>query len=91
MEEIEATPEYLKAFNNGYLIAKHLPDLSEKLTSIKGDSPKLTGLKDGRDQFIREFEKERYPTWLRSERLKSKEQDQEKNKDKEKGGPDLTK
>jgi hypothetical protein len=91
MEEIEVTPEYLKAFNDGYLIAKHMPELSEKLAQIKGQTPQLTGMKDGRDQYVREFKKERYPSWLRSDRFKSKDDAPDKQKDKERDGPDLTK
>lgn len=89
MQDLELTPEYLKSFNDGYLIAKHMPELSEKLAGIKGHSPSLTGLKDGRDQFIHEFEKDQYPAWLRADRLKPKDKTQDK--DKEKDGPDLSK
>lgn len=89
MEDFEPTPEYLQAFNDGYLIAQHLPELSDKLSKIKSISPQIVGMKDGRDQYVHEFEKERYPAWLRSDRFKDKEDVQEK--DKEKDGPDLIK
>ncbi len=89
MEDIEPVdPEYLKGFNEGYLIKEHLPDLADRLADSIGDSMRSQGFKDGRVEMIREREKERYPKWLRSDRLSSLEekekQERERNKDQDK-------
>ena len=70
MEETEAPhPEYLKGFNEGYLITKHLPDLADKLSGVLGDSLWGTGFQDGRQQLILEQVKDRLPDWLKDDPL----------------------
>jgi hypothetical protein len=81
---MEETPEYINSyqtgFNEGYLIAKHEPDLSEKLSKIKVETPRIDGIHDGRREFILEQIKERNT----SRNVKEKSPD--KNKDRDKGG-----
>lgn len=55
------SPEYNKGFNEGYLLAQHMPELSEKLASIKSDSPRMQGMIDGRKEFLIEKELGRQP------------------------------
>ena len=52
----EQLPEekYQKGFNDGYLITKHLPELSDKLTKIKSESPWMQGFHDGRIEQVQE-------------------------------------
>lgn len=88
-DENKVEPEYLKGFNEGYTIAQHHPDLAEKLASIDSDFIRLVGFKDGRNQYQREQERERLPSWLKGTRSgpdrspsgKSKERDIEPDKD----------
>ncbi|MGN8037832.1 hypothetical protein ACTJJ0_22260 [Chitinophaga sp. 22321] len=83
MEEmIEPHPDYIKGFNEGYTLAKHMPDLSEKLPTSLGSSERGQGFKAGRDQYILELEKQR-PSWLRKDRLSDLDKDQNADRDKD--------
>lgn len=88
MEENEnIDPEYLKGFNDGYLIAQHEPELAEKLSKIEAVSPRIVGIQQGRDQFIKEQLKTKLPNWLKDNPTTSKtntlSKDQNKQIDKE--------
>ena len=86
MEENETPqPDYLKGFNEGYLMAKHLPDLAEKLAKADNESVRHMGFRDGRSQLTKEKEKTRYPDWLKSDRLDSIDKKQDKSKEKDRG------
>lgn len=50
------SPECNKGFNEGYLLAQHMPELLEKLANIKSDSPRMLGIQDGRREFLIEKE-----------------------------------
>ena len=51
----EPTPQFQKCFNSGYLLAKHEPELYQKLEqSLKGNSEYITGLQAGKKQHDRE-------------------------------------
>jgi hypothetical protein len=64
-------PEFVKGFNQGYLLAKHLPDLAEQLGQAVGsNSEHATGLQAGRDQLLSEQRRERFPAWLRGDYTK---------------------
>ena len=89
MDDIEpVNPEYLKGFNEGYIIKQHMPDLADRLADSVGDSLRSQGFKDGWAEVIRERERERYPKWLRSDRLSSLEEKEreelERSKDRDK-------
>ncbi|MBO0950574.1 hypothetical protein [Fibrella forsythiae] len=62
-------PDYVKGFNEGYLIAQHRPDLAEQLASIDSDFIRLVGFKAGREQYEAErVREERLPNWLTGNR-----------------------
>lgn len=60
-------PDYIKGFNEGYLISRHNPGLAEKLSSIEAASERLNGFKDGRLEYMRDMEREREhePAWVK--------------------------
>lgn len=55
----DTNTSYKKGFNEGYLITKHLPELSDQLSKIKNETPRIEGFKDGRNQIFQEKAKER--------------------------------
>lgn len=61
--EIEYNDNYLKGFNNGYILSKYSPELAEKLSQVKSESPRMEGFRDGRTEFVNE--KSHYPQWLK--------------------------
>ncbi len=73
--------QYQKGFNEGYLIAKHLPELSAKLAKITNETSRIEGFHDGRKQHLLEQSREYRPAWLKGERHKG--QDKPKDKDRE--------
>lgn len=56
MEE-QTTPslEYMKGFNEGYLLAKESSTLADKLSKVHGDSERIKGFQDGRRHFVMEL------------------------------------
>ena len=81
MEEQEVNPDYLKCFNDGYLLAQHEPDLAAQLSRSTGDTPHLSGLKQGIDQYNMEKSKENYPSWLKKDRLSSLDKEHDRDKE----------
>ncbi len=77
---LEAT-QYQEGFNDSYQIAQYFPDLSHSLSHIDGDTPFLEGFKAGKEQFIQDYEMNRYPDWLQSKRFKDREKENDKDKD----------
>lgn len=72
MEDVEKiNPDYLKGYNEGYLIAKHEPALAAKLAKINSLSPRIVGLSKGVEEYNLEKDQERLPAWLKSDRLSS--------------------
>lgn len=82
MENETVPVDYQKGFNEGYIMKKHLPELSDKLVDRIGQSVRSEGFKDGRQEAILEKSKERYPGWLKSNRLSTLDS-KDKPKDKE--------
>lgn len=78
---MEAQEElFLKAFNNGYLLAKHEPELAAKLTAQKNDNSEyFNALVSGKKEFEREIETQQ---WAKSF-SKGKPARDDKNLDKE--------
>jgi hypothetical protein len=73
--------EFIKGFNEGYLIAKHLPDLADSLAQVKNETPRIEGFRAGHEQFVRE-EVIKQPGWHRHDHSDSKEKgDIERDKD----------
>lgn len=73
---------YKKGFNEGYLITKHLPELSDQLSQIKNETPRIDGFKDGRNEFFQEKAKERIGKFLQKEIVDNKENSSIPDKDK---------
>lgn len=69
MEEDPIHPDYNKGFNDSYLLAQHLPELAEKLSTLQGNSPRLQGMREGRQQYLSEQVKAKMPSWLKEDRL----------------------
>ena len=54
-EEQKIDPHYLKGFNNGYLLAKHEPELAKQLSAHQNDhNPYFKGLVAGKGQYDKE-------------------------------------
>lgn len=45
---------YIKGFNEGYIITKHMPELSDCVVQVQSESPRLEGFRDGRKQLVLE-------------------------------------
>lgn len=61
--------DYLKGFNEGYTISKHLPELAEHLANTNSDYIGLAGFKAGCDQYQEEQGRDRLPVWLNGDRF----------------------
>lgn len=86
-ETTQIDPDFLKGFNDGYLIAQYEPNLAEKLSKIEAVTPRIVGMQQGREQFIKEQLKDKLPNWLKDnptpERTNNPSKDQNKQIDKE--------
>lgn len=78
MEEQTPSLDYLKGFNEGYLLEKNVPDLSDRLSMIKSDSERIQGLHDGRKEYLLERLREMRPKRMMHV---SKEESKEKSRD----------
>lgn len=70
--------EYVKGFNEGYLIARYEPALAQRIADVAHDSPRLEGFRDGQEEWAIEAFKERYQEWTREawgEDVPDKEED----------------
>ena len=49
MTDEQTTPDaiYIKGFNKGYIITKHLPEVSDCIVKVQSESPRLDGFRDG--------------------------------------------
>lgn len=86
MEENESIhPDYLKGFNEGYLLKKYLPELADKLLQAESHSSRSNGFKDGVTEYVHELEKAKYPAWLREDRYSDlgNEPDRSKERDRD--------
>lgn len=75
--------EYQKGFNEGYLMAKHDPELAKDLSKIEKDNSRMQGLKHGIEQFEKEQTKDRLPGWMQRDRFSNLDKDKEKEKGKD--------
>lgn len=78
---------YQKGFNEGYLITKHLPELSDSIAKVENDTPRLNGFKDGKRQFVLEQTKSHRPQWMQINKEnsdKTNRQNEAPKKDKDK-------
>ncbi|MDF7816757.1 hypothetical protein P1X15_04085 [Runella sp. MFBS21] len=75
-------PEYQKRFNEGYTIAKYMPELARQLTAAMKDK-EPNGFQDGQRQFLSEQPKDKRPAWLTGNRPAKAEPQPDKNKDRD--------
>lgn len=68
MQEEQSQIDYTKGFNEGYLVSKNLPELSDKIASAIGDSDRGQGFRDGRKELLQERLKEKTPEWASKSR-----------------------
>ncbi|HYF32511.1 MAG TPA: hypothetical protein VD993_15410 [Chitinophagaceae bacterium] len=80
-DEQSPSPEYIAAFNQGYIMQKHLPDLADKLSKSLPDTELSQGFKDGQQQYQLEKENNR-PKFLRKDRLSNPKHGKDNTKDK---------
>ncbi|UPT67666.1 MAG: hypothetical protein M0D57_03060 [Sphingobacteriales bacterium JAD_PAG50586_3] len=74
-------PEYLKGFNQGYLLAKEKPELMEQLAKVEDKSEQGQGLQDGYKEYLLERIKDK-------DIIPSKYTDKQKTNEPDKDSPD---
>lgn len=74
---------YQKGFNEGYIIAQHMPELSSELSKMESESPRMEGFRDGHQQFTLEQEKVYIPAWLKEDMVKDSPHIPPKDRDRE--------
>ena len=73
---------YQKGFNEGYIITKYEPSLSDMISLLKNESLRGQGFHDGRQQFVLEQTKDRHPSWLtNNNRLQKSHEEKSKDRD----------
>ncbi|MFT3793639.1 hypothetical protein [Flavobacterium sp.] len=82
-EQDRETSEYIKGFNEGYLITQHLPDLADRLATIETDVPRVGGFKDGRKQYALDQVRNNRAKWAAKETPSKAEKSQERDFDRE--------
>lgn len=88
MEEHEVNPDYIKRVNDGYVLAKYMPELAAKLKQAAKD--REDGFATGIEQFQKENEKDRHllPVWINKDRLSSLSKDEDIDSDLDRNEPD---
>lgn len=81
MEHVIQETDFIKGFNDGYIVTKHLPDLSEKLAAIESDAPRIDGFKEGRKQFVIDKAKDMREHWKNEDKGHSRPPNKSKDKD----------
>lgn len=76
-------PEYQKRFNEGYTIAKYMPELAKQLSEAMKDKETDNGFQDGHRQYLSEQVKDKRPTWLSGNRPAKAQPQSDKNKDRD--------
>lgn len=74
---------YQKRFNEGYMIAKNMPELAEKLAQAIGENAQGFGFSDGRNQLLQDMQLEQRPDWLKESGFDRLEQSQDNDPDKD--------
>jgi hypothetical protein len=79
---MDSEAEYTKAFNNGFILAEHNPELLEKVTqNIPPSYNYLEGFFDGKEEYEREQEQSKKLDELQVLRNQSKDWEIEKERD----------
>lgn len=73
--------EYIKGFNEGYLISKDLPNLAIQLSKTETTDSRGQGLRDGIEQFDLEKSKSRIPESFKTKRGFEKNKKDERERD----------
>lgn len=63
-------PDYVKGFNEGYVLTKYSPQLANEIAASMPVSERSSGFKDGKTQVENELAKEKYPKFLQKDRSK---------------------
>ncbi len=61
-----STP-YIKGFNEGYVLAEHLPKLAKSIANVASASVYLEGFRDGCEEYVREHAIQGFLSWLRKD------------------------
>lgn len=64
-ENEKPDPEYIRKFNQGYILAKYMPELSEQISKSKSETSNFRAIQDGRQQFLSEEALSKAPSWLK--------------------------
>ncbi len=64
-EEKDPSPEYLRDFNDGFWIAENEKDVSDILSKIDSNNPRISAMKAGVKTYKEEKSPARYPSWLK--------------------------
>lgn len=84
-ENNQIDSDYLKGFNDGYLIAQYEPELSEKLSKVEAVSQRIIGMQQGREQYLNEQTKDKRPLFLKDNQKAIEKDNLSKEKGKDKG------
>lgn len=80
MDNQNTNEQYIKHVNDGYLLAKYMPELAAQVKQAVNE--KDSGLLDGIKQFDKEKIKEQLPDWMQRDRFSNFDKDKnEKDKD----------
>lgn len=79
-QDTEASNRFLKGYNDGYLMAQHLPDMADTLAQTDNVAPWFEGFREGHHALVLEQVQENRPEWLKES---PKETPQEPPKDKD--------
>lgn len=92
--DYEPSETYVKGFNEGYSIAKYLPEIAENLSDVLGNSERAKGFQLGRQEYLSEIEMEKvkdremYPEFLLDD-FQINRDDMEKEIDKDEVEPEI--
>lgn len=81
-------PDFVKGFNEGYILTEHMPEIASKIADAVKGSEHGDGFNGGRDQYLHELAIERTPTWLKRDFADRGQNDLGDNKDKSGIEPD---
>ncbi|MFD1000208.1 hypothetical protein ACFQ21_12875 [Ohtaekwangia kribbensis] len=80
-ETVTPSPDYIKGFNEGYLLTTHSRDLADKLVSAKGDGERMQGFQDGYKQVLLDKIREQRPKSMTDPEFLKTIQNNDKDRD----------
>ncbi len=81
-KEILPDPAFIQGMNEGYYLAKYMPEVADGLYKIVSDSERIQGFKAGREEFMKEKLAERMKSWESREKKMDKDILRDKDLDK---------